>query len=376
MRHPTEGTLRRLVDEPAGVADTDRQHVAGCPACLSALAAVRQDAELVGAALSAGPPPEVDAGWRRLAATAATDGAEVEDARPAPAASRRGLRRSAVAGTGSRRRRAGLRSPAVAALGVATVLAGASVAAAADWLPIFRTEQIASIELTKADLVQLPDLSSYGRVRITERPEVREVADGAAAAEATGLTVPRVGELPTGVTGEPTFQVGKRVSATFTYSAEEAARVAADVGEPLPPAPPGMEGSQFRLTAGPGMAAVWTEARGVPALLVARAVAPTAYSSGVPFPVARDYLLSLPGLPDAVAGQLRSFSEDGTTLPLPVPADLVDTSTADVGGVQATVLAGKDGSVAGVVWVSDGVVTAVAGSLSTDEVLSVARGLR
>ena len=29
MRHPTEGLLRRLVDEPAGVADADREHVAG-----------------------------------------------------------------------------------------------------------------------------------------------------------------------------------------------------------------------------------------------------------------------------------------------------------------------------------------------------------
>ena len=28
MRHPTEGVLRRLVDEPAGVADADRAHVA------------------------------------------------------------------------------------------------------------------------------------------------------------------------------------------------------------------------------------------------------------------------------------------------------------------------------------------------------------
>ena len=36
----------------------------------------------------------------------------------------------------------------------------------------------------------------------------------------------------------------------------------------------------------------------------------------------------------------------------------------------------RDGALAGVVWVDDGVVTAVAGSLSADEVLSVARGLR
>jgi hypothetical protein len=105
-----------------------------------------------------------------------------------------------------------------------------------------------------------------------------------------------VNELPRGVAGEPAFQVGRRVSAEFTFSAEKAAQAAAAAGETLPPPPPGLDGSQFRLVAGPGLAAVWSEARGVPAVVVARAVAPTAYSSGIPFGTARDYLLSLPGL--------------------------------------------------------------------------------
>jgi hypothetical protein len=47
-----------------------------------------------------------------------------------------------------------------------------------------------------------------------------------------------------------------------------------------------------------------------------------------------------------------------------------------VGGVPATVLATRDRSFAAVVWVDDGVVTVVAGSLDDDEVLAVARGLR
>ena len=39
-------------------------------------------------------------------------------------------------------------------------------------------------------------------------------------------------------------------------------------------------------------------------------------------------------------------------------------------------LATRDRTLAAVVWVDDGVVTAVAGSLDVDEVLSVARDLR
>ena len=114
----------------------------------------------------------------------------------------------------------------------------------------------------------------------------------------------------------------------------------------------------------------------MPTLVVARVVAPTVDSSGVPFETVRDYLLSLPGIPASLASQLRDLSADGGTLPLPVPAELVTTSTADVDGTEATVLTSRNGLFAGVVWVEDGVMTGVAGSLSADELLSVARGLR
>jgi len=131
-----------------------------------------------------------------------------------------------------------------------------------------------------------------------------------------------------------------------------------------------------RLVAGPGVAQIWASSTGAPALFVGRAVAPTAFSSGVPFETVRDYLLSLPGLPDDVAAQLRTFSVDGSTLPLPVPAEHVTTSSAQVNGVPATVLSTRDETIAAVVWVDDGVVTAVAGSLDVGEVLSVAEDLR
>ncbi len=108
----------------------------------------------------------------------------------------------------------------------------------------------------------------------------------------------------------------------------------------------------------------------------ARAAAPTALSSGTPFETARDYLLDLPGMPQEVADQLRGYSADGTTLPLPVPADEATASETEVDGVPATLLASRDGAFTAVVWVDEGVVTAVAGSLDADEVLSVAEELR
>ena len=360
MRHPTDGVLRRLLDEPAGVADADRSHVAGCHRCLGELSAVREDAALVDAALVDEGSADVDVAgaWRRLSA-----------APPGPGPERGAAPRA-------RRARAVLRRPVAAALAVAVVLAGGGTAAANDWLQIFRTERIAPVGLSTADLVALPDLSAYGDVLVSREPDVREVPDAATAAAATGLDVPDVGTLPRGVSGEPEYSVGDEVRASFTFSAERAARTAAEAGETLPPPPPGLDGNPVRLVAGPGVAQVWESSAGVPALLVGRAVAPSAFSSGVPFETVRDYLLSLPGLPDDVAAQLRTFTADGATLPLPVPADEVTTSPAQVDGDPATVLEARDKTLAAVVWVDDGAVTVVAGSLDADEVLAVARELR
>lgn len=354
MRHLAEGVLRRLLDEPVGVADSERRHVADCPTCRASLATVAADAEASRAVLEPGLPgqPDVDAAWARLS-----------DATTGP--SRRPATVSPVA---ARRRR--LRSPAVAVVGATVIMVGATAAAANDWLTIFRTESIAPTTVTQADLVALPDLSAYGDLRVLQDVDVREVDGAAAAAQATGLSVPRVGELPRGVTGQPQWQVGDQVRAQFTFSAAKARGTAGAANAQLPA---GLDGSTFQLVAGPGVAAVWSEARGVPAMVVARAVAPTATSSGVSFETARDYLLSLPGVPADVASQLRGFSGDATTLPLPLPAGQVTTSTTDVAGALATVITSKDGAVAGVVWVRDGIITAVAGSLSDDEVVAVAR---
>lgn len=347
MRHPSEGTLRLLADEPAAVADSDREHVAGCTRCSEAVATVREDAALVAAALGSGVDVDVDAAWRRFSTT------------PAPSP-REGWHRRL------------LRRPVVAGLAAALVLGGASVAAASGWIKIFQAEEIAPISLTTGDLVAMPDLDDYGELEITSPPDLHEVPDAAAAAAESGLDLPEVATLPRGVRGEPTYQVGDRVTGTFTFSAERAAQAA---GEPLPEPPPDLDGSEVRLVAGPGVAQIWSGASEAPNFVVARAIAPKAFSSGASFDTMRDYLLSLPGMPENVAAQLRAFNADGA-LPLPVPERRFTTSEDEVNGAPATVLAARDGTMSAVVWVDDDVLTAVAGSLDTDEVLTAARELR
>jgi hypothetical protein len=143
MGHPTEGVLRRLLDEPSGVADPDREHVEACPTCRAEVAAAREDATRVRAALDPADParstdPAVDdaiddaaleAAWDRLAVALAT-GAP----RPIVGPPRRRTRLRAAA-----------RRPVVAGVAAVLVVAGAGAAAAGDWLDIFRTEEITPI---------------------------------------------------------------------------------------------------------------------------------------------------------------------------------------------------------------------------------------
>ena len=303
MRHPTDGTLRRLLDEPAGVADADREHVAGCPVCLSGLAAAQEDAAVAGAALDVELDVDVDAGWQRLSHAVAVDGRRRGSGPPRPP-------RRAVGAAQPGRRRARRRRRSWPAPAPRPPPTGCRSSA---------PSRIAPVPITQADLVELPDLSAYGELEVVEEADVREVADAAAAEEATGLEVPRVDDLPRGVTGRARVPGGRPGAARCSPSRprgrggrrgrrrDAAAAAAGPRRQPVPaerrPGPRrGLVRGARRAGAGRG-----------------RAVAPTAYSSGVPFETARDYLLSLPGLPEDVAAQLRGFSGDGTTLPLPVP---------------------------------------------------------
>jgi hypothetical protein len=344
------------LDEPAGVPDAEYEHVRSCPTCGAALTAAQEDAAFAATALAVDADMDVDDAWERFTHALAVD----EPVAPVPVT----------------RRRRSLRGRAATLLGVAVLLGGAGAAAATDWLQIFRAEQVTPLAVNQTDLVSLPDLSAYGELEVVKEPNVRSEKDARSAARASGLDVPVVDALPRGVTGVPAYQVGEQASAVFTFSAAKAAEAAARTGRPLPAPPAGLDGGRFRLVVGPGVAAVWAGNSGLPALVVGRATAPAVFSDGVPLATAREYLLSLPGLPADVAAQLRRFFGTPGTFPLPIPADELTTDATEVGGAPATLFRSPDGAMTGVAWVTEGEVHVVAGSLSPDEVLTVARGLR
>ena len=140
MRHPTDGTLRRLLDEPAGVADADREHAAGCPCAFPGSRPPGRTPCLAGAALDVDLEVSVDSAWQRsrTRSVPAAAGGRRRRHRQSPADGspqprrRHALRRRRAA----RRRRRGRRG-----LG-----------------PDLPDERIAPIAISRTDLLELPDL--------------------------------------------------------------------------------------------------------------------------------------------------------------------------------------------------------------------------
>lgn len=383
MSHPVEGLLRRAVDEPAALSDAEREHIRGCEQCRGELAAARADRDVVAALLGGDGTPNPE----RLPDAVQASNGTVLDVRSPDVPSldlERAWRQvvdhvhdvdAGVAAPPPRRERrwSRLRRPVVAVTAAAVLAVGSTAAAAAgDWLQIFEPERVAAIDLQANDLSALPDLSEYGSLKLPE-DEPQEVPDEATAEARTGIDVPAIGDLPTGIGGDPQYAVVPENTAEFTFSAAKARAAAERRGQALPPMPAGVDGSTLRVDAGPGVAMLWTAGSGVPELGIVRMTAPTASTQGVSLPTLRDYLLAQPGIPASVAGQLREMFDDGTVLPVPVPSEYASTSTTTVDGVTATVVKLRDQSGAGLVWISGGLLNVVFGLLTVEDLEGVAR---
>jgi hypothetical protein len=74
-----------------------------------------------------------------------------------------------------------------------------------------------------------------------------------------------------------------------------------------------------------------------------------------------------------VAAQIRAFKNPATTLPVPIPSGLASSSPVQVQGVQGLLV--DAGIVSGVVWQKDGVIYAVVGQITPDQVVAIANSL-
>jgi hypothetical protein len=364
VAHLTEGTLRRIVDDPDARSGADAAHLEGCPECQAQLKAVGDDARSI-ASLLAVPEARIDVGraFERV----------VNNRKSQPLVRFPILRPSA--------------RPVTLAF-VAAVAAVALVVVAFTFAGLFYSPTtVKAVPVTVADMQALSELSNYGTLTWTKEPQLQATTSAAdASAAAGGLTLPTVAKLPDGVSTTVTYGAMSQAVATFTFSAEKASASAAARGKTLPKMPAGMDGATLTVTVGPAVGEIYGELKqpsgsdvsqiNLPQLVVAKSASPTAKSTQVSVTDLENFILAQPGISKELKAAINAIGDPSTTLLIPVPVEYATSTQVTIQGADGVALGDNTGVGAGVVWVKDGHVYVVAGSIKRDDAVTIANNLK
>jgi hypothetical protein len=370
MMHPSNGTLRRSLDESVAVDASSRAHVAQCARCGARLQRMSTNATAVSSML-ASPDPVVDLGAAR---------ARLAFKESEPLAGKNSAR--ATRRTWSGNTLAGRVVAAVAVVAGASVLLVAT-GGAQDFLSLFQPSQPVAVPVTATDVRSLAGLASYGTVSGAPSIAFKPESDAAAAAAVAGLAVPTVADLPAGTPAPPAYAVVSGGVVTFRFDAALARAAAARAGGRLPALPAGLDGSTLSVSIAPAVVVSYGvdpatllqggEVPTGPAFIVVATRIPTVSTTGVTARQLEDYLLSVPGIPADVASELRAIGNPDETIPVPIPIDLASGSAVTINGARGVLIGDSTGLGSAVIWQHNGVVDAIAGTLTVGEVLDVAR---
>ncbi len=363
MAHLNDGNLRRMVDDPDAITGPEREHFATCSSCKARLDDMSADASRAQALLVA-PAAEFDAGaaFRRISSK--------------PARPRFGFRLPIL-------------RPASRAMVMAlslVVLVAVAVTASVNVADIFKPQTVKPVPVTIADLQSLPDLATYGDFSWSQQPSPQIGISKADAEKVAGFAAPSTKSLPSGVDATNiTYGAIAQTTGVFKFSAAKAEAAAAANGKTLPAMPAGMDGSTLTMTVGPAILVLYgnvnatpsagTSSLSLPKLVIAESAAPHVTSTGVGVKALEDYLLAQPGISPGLAADIKSIGDPTTTLPIPVPIQYATSSDVTVQGVQGVALGDNTGLGAAVIWIKNGNVFLVGGSLKKDEALAAANNL-
>src|SRR5262245_50522626 len=346
-----------MFDDPDAKTGADASHLESCAECQARFKDIAEDARSV-ATLLAVPEPRVDVAAAFARVTA------VPKSRPALVLS------------------LPVRRPALALVAAVTVAAVAIVAFAAASGFFFQPTRVQPVPITLSDVQALSELANYGTVSWTQQPQL-EVGS---TAPATGIPAPTVSKLPAGVSTTVTYASMSQAVATFTFSAAKASAAAAAHGKTLPAMPKNMDGATLTVTLGPAVGEVYGELNqptggtsqdiNLPQLVVVKSASPKVSATQVTTTELENYILEQPGISDDLKKTIRAIGDPEKTLFIPVPVEYAHYSSVTVQGVDGVALGDNTGLGSGVVWIKNGYVYAVAGSIKQGDAIDVANNLK
>ncbi|TMD13987.1 MAG: hypothetical protein E6J00_06790 [Chloroflexi bacterium] len=381
MMHLDDGTLRRMQDEPLAISGVQQLHYDRCQDCQQRRARIATQAGSVERLLrTPALEPRAEAAFGRLMAGIQRAGA------PRPL---RWYQRWSGPGTAYARR---LTRPALAVAVAAALLVGfTGYEVAPRLLTVFHPTRVAPVRVSASDL-RAGQTLDYGTLTWTPAPpRMEQAASLAQAARRAGLPALTPGALPAAVGTTVSYATLGQATASYQFDSRKLARSAQSQGLHAAAMPAAVDGSVLVIDSGPSLVQVYgplPEASGaspgssaerpglsesLPRLLIGETRAPTVTSTGASARQLEDYLLSQPGVPADIAAQVRAIQDPTSTLLVPVPSGLATSRTVRVQGVDGLLVDAGIG--AGVVWQKGGIIYAVLGQLTPDQILQIAASL-
>src|SRR5438128_1803269 len=354
-----------MVDDADARSGADAAHLEGCSECQARMNVVAEDASSI-AALLAVPEARVHVGaaFQRV----------MQQPKSQPALVRFPILRPA--------------SRPTFAL-VAAVVAAAVVIVAFTFSGFFfKPTTVKTVPVTVADVQALSQLADYGTITWSKEPQLQATTSAAdAAAIAGGMQPPVVAQLPVGVSTTVTYGGMSEAQATFTFSAAKAAAAAAAKGQTPPTLPAEMDGATLTITVGPAVGEIYsnmnkpttgssTDQINLPQLIIAKSASPKVTSTQVTAQQLEDYILAQPGISDQLKNAIKAIGDPSTTLLIPVPIEYATSTPVNVQGVEGVALGDNTGVGSGVVWVKNGSVYVVAGSIKQSDAIDIANNLK
>lgn len=379
MPHLSDGTVRRLYDEPLALSEDERSHYNGCASCQERLSEIATTTRGVAAALAVpGATVDPQAALAHFKARLPEDRNQpaLQRLRAAlwPQAQARGWRKPALAG--------------VLAVGLVATMAATPIAQNVQ--QVFQPTQVQTVNVgkpTQSDMNSLQAFSRWGDVKWVSQPQLQQAETAAEAAKLSGLPALNVdsSKLPQEFANQPvSYTAMAGATGTVTFNAN---------------APAKLRGTTLTVQVGPAEVAVVGDLSKVaqagktadrsktpqevasqvgPVLAIAEMRSPKVSSNGASVSEIKKALLaSDPNLSPTLKQLINDFDSPAGNLPLPIPVDMASATPVKVHGVQGTAVGDNTGLGGGVIWVDkkSATVYAVAGLLPADRAIDTANRL-
>ena len=259
---------------------------------------------------------------------------------------------------------------------------------ASNFLSIFRVQKFVAVQVDPSTLPKVASPDELGTYKMTGDGKPKTVAIGEVEGQ-TGLKMPLPAYLPEGLVANPRVTVFGAQSITFTPDLKKVRSYLASIGAPNVKLPDNLDGAPISIQIPARAILLYLEAGGysrsadgAPAplpgqkfLYLGATQSPTMnVPDGLDVEKIRSELLMLPSLSPELVNQLKSINDWRTTMVVPVAKGTSREVT--VQGEKGLAIGQEDGKWFSVMWVKGGVIYALSGNFSLDEILKVANSMR